>query len=55
MMGSMLESIISINTAIHLCMVYDHIKYIDLDGPILCKYIPELLNIKYNKEQISIL
>jgi len=55
MMGSMLESIISINTAIHLCMVYDHIKYIDLDGPILCKYIPELSNIKYNKEQISIL
>lgn len=35
MMGSMLESSVSITAALHLCYAYDIITYVDLDGPTL--------------------
>jgi len=54
MMGSMLESIISITSAVHLSFACDNIKYFDLDGPLLAKYIPNIGGAIYNKDSITL-
>lgn len=40
MIGCMLEAKVSVNAAVHLACAKDVIKYVDLDGPVLCKEDP---------------
>jgi L-alanine-DL-glutamate epimerase-like enolase superfamily enzyme len=48
MLGSMLEGPISINAAIYLAFSYrDVIKYIDLDSPLLYKYLSDELEFEF--------
>ncbi len=54
LMGSMLESAISVTAALHLAFVYDNVIYADLDGPTLAKTSSYEGGIAYNKAFISL-
>ncbi len=54
MMGSMLESVISVSAAVHLAMSDDNICFYDLDGPLLAKPSDVKNSIIFNKDEISL-
>ncbi len=56
MVGCMLESMISVCAAAHFASACDHaIKFIDLDGPVLCKSIPVVGGLEIDNKNIRLL
>ena len=54
MMGSMLESVVSISAAVHFAMSDDNICFYDLDGPLLAKPSSVKNALKFNEDEISL-
>jgi L-Ala-D/L-Glu epimerase len=54
MMGSMLESVISISAAVHLSMSDENICFYDLDGPLLAKPSSTRNALLLDKDEISL-
>lgn len=54
MMGSMLESNVSVTAGVHLACAKRIITKIDLDGPVLLKENPVIGGAKFNKKEISL-
>lgn len=52
MMGSMLETSISVTAALHVAFAYENIRYIDLDGPTLAKHNPFNGGIHYEGSRV---
>jgi L-alanine-DL-glutamate epimerase-like enolase superfamily enzyme len=54
MMGSMLESVVSISAAVHFAMSDDNICFYDLDGPLLAKPSSVKNALIFEKDEITV-
>lgn len=54
MMGSMLESVISVSAAVHFAMGDENICFYDLDGPLLAKPSTVKNALNFEKDEISL-